>query len=77
MQIYQKAEQIFNLKRFQVAVLGFSEPGQVSKGINKVSFPPKCKGAAEDLVKGLCKKDPSERLPMKKGGVNNIKKSGC
>lgn len=47
---------------------------KVSKGINKVVFPPKCKGAAEDLVKGLCKKDPSERLPMKKGGVGNIKK---
>lgn len=33
---------------------------KVSKGINKVVFPPKCKGAAEDLVKGLCKKVASE-----------------
>eukprot|EP00913_Durusdinium_trenchii_P012038 g11310.t1 len=40
---------------------------KVSKGINKVTFPPKCKGPAEDL-------EPSERLPMKKGGVANIKK---
>ncbi|CAK9043383.1 unnamed protein product [Durusdinium trenchii] len=47
---------------------------KVSKGINKVTFPPKCKGPAEDLVKCLCKKEPSERLPMKKGGVANIKK---
>ncbi|CAE7222535.1 egl-4 [Symbiodinium sp. CCMP2456] len=47
---------------------------KVTKGINKVTFPPKCKGAAEDLVRSLCKKDPSERLPMKKGGVANLKK---
>eukprot|EP00931_Biecheleriopsis_adriatica_P097314 TRINITY_DN7107_c0_g5_i1.p1 TRINITY_DN7107_c0_g5~~TRINITY_DN7107_c0_g5_i1.p1 ORF type:complete len:780 (-),score=209.02 TRINITY_DN7107_c0_g5_i1:63-2402(-) len=47
---------------------------KVTKGINKVSFPPKCKGQAEDLIKCLCKKDPSDRLPMKKGGVSNIQK---
>jgi len=47
---------------------------KVTKGIGKVSFPPKCKGAAEDIIKSLCKKEPSERLAMKKGGTNNIKK---
>jgi serine/threonine protein kinase len=47
---------------------------KVTKGINKVSFPPKLKGACEDLVKGLCKKEPSDRLPMKKGGTENVKK---
>jgi len=47
---------------------------KVTKGINKVTFPPKCKGPAEDLVKSLCKKEPSERLAMKKGGAANIKK---
>jgi len=27
----------------------------------------------EDLIKGLCEKDPTSRLPMKKGGTSNIK----
>eukprot|EP00930_Biecheleria_cincta_P088362 TRINITY_DN7758_c0_g3_i1.p1 TRINITY_DN7758_c0_g3~~TRINITY_DN7758_c0_g3_i1.p1 ORF type:complete len:802 (+),score=204.51 TRINITY_DN7758_c0_g3_i1:31-2406(+) len=47
---------------------------KVTKGINKVSFPPKCKGLPEDLIKNLCKKEPAERLAMKKGGSGNIKK---
>merc|ERR1719263_1543121 len=47
---------------------------KVTKGILKVAFPPKLKGACEDLVKNLCAKDPSERLPVKKGGIENIKK---
>lgn len=45
---------------------------KVVKGINKVSFPKKCKGPAEDLIKALCRADPSERLPMKKGGIVNV-----
>lgn len=44
---------------------------KVIKGINKVSFPKKAK-PAEDLIKALCKADPSERLPMKKGGIANV-----
>lgn len=47
---------------------------KVAKGINKATFPAKCKGAVEDLIKSLCKKEPSERLPMKKGGTSNIKR---
>jgi len=46
---------------------------KVAKGINRVSFPKKCKGNAELLIKGLCNSNPSERLPMKKGDVKNIK----
>jgi cGMP-dependent protein kinase len=46
---------------------------KVTKGINKVPFPAKLKGNCEDLVKCLCKKEPSDRLPMKKGGIENIK----
>merc|ERR1712216_1040528 len=45
---------------------------KVTKGIDKVSFPRKLKGGGEDLVKSLCKHEPSERLPLKKGGVQNI-----
>mmetsp|Transcript_141388 Transcript_141388/g.439422 ORF Transcript_141388/g.439422 Transcript_141388/m.439422 type:complete len:775 (-) Transcript_141388:36-2360(-) len=46
---------------------------KVTKGINRVSFPKKCKGSAEPLIKGLCNTQPSERLPMKKGDIKNIK----
>lgn len=48
---------------------------KVTKGINKVVFPAKLKGACEDLVKGLCKKEPQDRIPMKKGGIANIQKA--
>ncbi|CAL1156629.1 unnamed protein product [Cladocopium goreaui] len=46
---------------------------KVKRGIDKVLFPPKCKGTIEDLVKKLCRHDPSQRLPMKSGGVSNVK----
>ena len=46
---------------------------KVKRGIDKVGFPPKCRGSIEDLVKKLCRHDPSQRLPMKTGGVSNIK----
>jgi len=47
---------------------------KVTKGINKVQFPKACKGTVESLIKGNCAANPAERLPMKKGGSNNIKK---
>jgi len=31
-------------------------------------------GTVESLIKGNCHANPSERLPMKKGGLDNIKK---
>jgi len=46
---------------------------KVSKGINKVTFPKKCSQNCEAFVKALCHQNPSERLPMKKGGIKNIK----
>uniref|UniRef100_A0A7S1M8I2 Uncharacterized protein n=1 Tax=Alexandrium catenella TaxID=2925 RepID=A0A7S1M8I2_ALECA len=46
---------------------------KVTKGINRVNFPKKCKGVPETLIKGLCNSNPSERLPMKKGDTGNIK----
>lgn len=46
---------------------------KVNKGISKVNFPSKCKGNLEDFVKKLCQKNPSDRLPMMKGGADNIK----
>jgi len=46
---------------------------KVKKGINRVQFPAKIRGPCEDLVKHLCRKEPSERLPMKSGGIENVK----
>eukprot|EP00927_Polykrikos_kofoidii_P028220 TRINITY_DN24670_c0_g1_i1.p1 TRINITY_DN24670_c0_g1~~TRINITY_DN24670_c0_g1_i1.p1 ORF type:complete len:750 (-),score=152.43 TRINITY_DN24670_c0_g1_i1:197-2446(-) len=45
----------------------------VTKGINKVTFPKQCRGAAEDFIKGLCHASSAERLPMRKGGIGNVK----
>merc|ERR1712194_305708 len=49
---------------------------KIAAGITKVRFPKACKGEIEDLVKNLLQKNPSKRLPMKPGGVNNIKSHG-
>ncbi|CAK9024732.1 unnamed protein product [Durusdinium trenchii] len=46
---------------------------KVQKGINTVTFPKKLKGDVEVMVKGLCHANPTERLPMKKGGIQNVK----
>jgi len=46
---------------------------KVMKGISKVHFPQKCQGPCGDLVKALLKKEPSERLAMRRGGTKNIK----
>lgn len=46
---------------------------KVMKGINKVPFPVKCQGPVGDLIRALLKKEPSERLPMRPGGVKNVK----
>jgi serine/threonine protein kinase len=46
---------------------------KVMKGINKVPFPVKCQGPVGDLIKAFLKKEPSERIAMRPGGVRNIK----
>merc|ERR1712217_163927 len=46
---------------------------KVTKGISKIPSPPKCQGAVGDLIRGLLRNDPSERLPMRPGGTQNIK----
>jgi len=46
---------------------------KVMKGISKVPFPPKCQGPVGELIKGLLKKEPSERLPVRPGGTKNLK----
>lgn len=42
-------------------------------GIEEVVFPWKIRGPCRELIKSYCAEDPPERLPMKKGGVENIK----
>jgi len=46
---------------------------KVMKGISKVTFPPKCQGPVGELIKALLKKEPSERLPLRPGGVQNVR----
>jgi cGMP-dependent protein kinase len=46
---------------------------KVMKGIARVRFPSKCQGAVGNLIKALLMKEPSERLPMKPGGVKHLK----
>lgn len=48
--------------------------GKIQKGIATVKFPAKLKGDGEDIVKKLCHKTAAERIPMKKGGIENIQK---
>jgi cGMP-dependent protein kinase len=55
-----------------------SAPMQIFKnvlgGIKRVALPKKCQGPAGHLIKGLLRKEPSERLPMRAGGVPEFKK---
>merc|ERR1719476_940148 len=46
---------------------------KVMKGITKVSFPQKCQGHVGDLIKGLLKKEPSERIPMQTNGAKKLR----
>jgi len=48
---------------------------KVMKGIGKITFPSKCTGPVEQLIKGLLKREPSERLPVRPGGTDNVKKA--
>mmetsp|Transcript_24799 Transcript_24799/g.67719 ORF Transcript_24799/g.67719 Transcript_24799/m.67719 type:complete len:352 (-) Transcript_24799:219-1274(-) len=43
---------------------------KVTRGMEFVNFPPR--GDWPSLVKGLCKQDPSERLPMRKDGSKTV-----
>eukprot|EP00929_Paragymnodinium_shiwhaense_P054733 TRINITY_DN27430_c0_g1_i1.p1 TRINITY_DN27430_c0_g1~~TRINITY_DN27430_c0_g1_i1.p1 ORF type:complete len:798 (+),score=182.01 TRINITY_DN27430_c0_g1_i1:90-2483(+) len=47
---------------------------KVTQGIEKVPFSKKCEGPVGEFVRSLLKQVPSERLPMRHGGVENIRK---
>lgn len=47
--------------------------GKVLKGINHINFPSKAEGKTEELVKAILRAEPSERLPMRHGGVTQLK----
>lgn len=46
---------------------------KVQKGIQKVPFPSKCQGDVASLIRNLLVNEPSSRLPMRPGGVDNIR----
>merc|ERR1712216_326947 len=46
---------------------------RINKGIKKVRFPPAMEPPTRRYVKAMCASDPAERLPRKKGGVDNIR----
>jgi cGMP-dependent protein kinase len=46
----------------------------VRKGIDQVTFPTKLSGSCEDFVRAVCRFEATERLPMRKGGTENIRK---
>jgi len=49
---------------------------KIMQGINSIKFPrSQFNEACEELVVGLCKKDPSERLPMRKSGLEALQQS--
>mmetsp|Transcript_22431 Transcript_22431/g.62985 ORF Transcript_22431/g.62985 Transcript_22431/m.62985 type:complete len:476 (+) Transcript_22431:132-1559(+) len=45
---------------------------KVMKGIQNVTFP-KSTGEAKDFVVGKCQKDPQQRLPVRRGGIANLR----
>jgi len=47
---------------------------KVMQGIRQVQFPSKCQGAAERLIKSLLRKEPSDRLSVRAGGLNTLRK---
>jgi len=47
---------------------------KIMKGIMKVKFPDACKSTVETLIKGNCLANPALRLPVKRGGSDNVKK---
>jgi serine/threonine protein kinase len=46
---------------------------RINKGIDSVYWPSESVLKYQPLVKGLCRANPAERLPRKKGGIDNIK----
>merc|ERR1719161_562344 len=53
------------------------DPGRVYrdilKGIDEVRFPVVCSGAVGDVIRSLCRLDPSDRLPMRMDGITKLK----
>jgi len=45
---------------------------KVTKGIGKVTFPSQCNGNCKNLIESLLSNEPSQRPPMRPGGVKNV-----
>lgn len=46
---------------------------KVRRGIDRVEFPAKFSKECKDFIKNLCHPKPLSRIPLKKGGINNVK----
>jgi len=46
---------------------------KIQKGITQVKFPSESISSMRSYVKAMCNSDPAQRLPMKKGGADNVK----
>eukprot|EP00435_Cladocopium_sp_Y103_P024465 s1035_g6.t1 len=49
--------------------------GKTMAGMDKVTFPSKVSPSAQRVIQGLLRRAPAFRLPMKKGGVKNLKEA--
>lgn len=45
---------------------------RINKGISAVKFPAAMSGVCRSYVKSMCQPEPADRLPRKKGGIENI-----
>ena len=46
----------------------------ILKGIDAIDFPRNITGRARELIKKLCRDNPTERLGYQKGGIRDIQK---
>lgn len=45
---------------------------KVMRGVSKLKFPSSCLGSVGEVIRALLKRQPSERLPMRLGGIRNL-----
>lgn len=50
---------------------------KIMKGIGQVVIPEACRGSTDDLIKALLQREPSARLPVRTGGIQNLRKHQC
>ncbi|XP_074948504.1 LOW QUALITY PROTEIN: cGMP-dependent protein kinase 2 [Phalacrocorax aristotelis] len=80
-----RTTKILSVTFMKQMLLSFSSPpfsgagqmmtyGLILKGIEKLDFPKIITGHSADLIRRLCRQNPTERLGNLRNGINNIKK---